>query len=200
MTDRTGFRLFKWTVYGLLILNTYLFLRTEDTLTAFLDSAAWVVLLFVMEYESTTLDEAYSGALERWAIWLVTAAAYAVILFAWAGYIRERDWIDAINASAWLLVVLVLAWQVFVPGDYDRWEQAVIRVAKPMLYAVLVGCALWWTIDAAKPLDAVDAWLWLVCFAVIELNVFDAEAHPKTAAALPDTAEGSAPPRGDPPA
>jgi hypothetical protein len=38
-----GFRLFKWTIYGLLERNVWFFLRTEKTLTAFIDSATCVV-------------------------------------------------------------------------------------------------------------------------------------------------------------
>lgn len=183
--QQLGFRLFKWTVYSLLALNVYFYLRTEETLTAFIDSAAWVALLGVMEYESSTLTEGYSGRIEKWAVAAVTLLAYAFIVYAFYGYIAERRWIDVVNAGSWLLVVLVLLWQMYVPGGYDRWELRAIRVAKGVLYATLLGCALWWTIDAEKPLDAIDAWLWIVCFVVIELNVVGAEAAGPARGATP---------------
>jgi hypothetical protein len=167
-----GFNLFKWTVYGLLLLNMYLFLRTEDTYTAFLDSAAWLLLLGLMEYESSSLDRDYDSETERYVIIALNIVAYSVIVFAWYGYIVEEKWIDVVNASAWLGVCAVLLWQMYVPGDYEGAEYNIVNGIKIGLYALLVGCALWWTIDAEKPLDAVDAWLWLACFAVIELNVF----------------------------
>lgn len=179
--QQLGFRFFKWTVYGLLALNVYFFLRTEDTLTAFIDSAAWVTLLGVMEYESSSLQEGYSGRVEKWTVAAVTVIAYAFIVYAFYGYITEQRWRDVVNAGTWLLVVLVLLWQMYVPGEYDRWELRVIKVAKGVLYATLVVCALWWTIDAEKPLDAIDAWLWIVCFVVIELNVFGSETAAATA-------------------
>jgi len=169
---RHGFNLFKWTVYGLLVLNMYLFLRTEDTYTAFLDSAAWLLLLGLMEYESSSLDRDYDSARERYVIVGLNVIAYSVIVYAWWGYIVEEKWIDVVNASAWLGVCAVLLYQMYAPGDYEAGEYAVIKMLKGALYATLAGCALWWTIDAAKPLDAVDAWLWIACFAVIELNVF----------------------------
>ncbi len=173
---RYGFRLFKWTVYGLLALNVWFFLRTEETLTAFIDSAAWVALLAVMEWESTSLDKPYDSPWEKRVIGAVSVIAYGFIIYAWYGYFREEDWIDFINASAWLMVCALLSWQIWMPGDYEGREHAVIAAAKIATYLVILACALWWTIDAENPLDAIDAWLWLVCFAVIELNVFGFEA------------------------
>ncbi|QYZ71593.1 hypothetical protein [Neotabrizicola shimadae] len=174
---RHGFRLFKWTVYGLLALNVWLFLRTEETLTAFIDSAAWVALLAVMEWESTSLEKPYDSRFEKRIIGLVSVTAYGIIIYAWYGYFREEDWVDFINASAWLMVCALLSWQIWMPGEYEGREHAVIKAAKFATYLVIVACALWWTIDAENPLDAIDAWLWLVCFAVIELNVFGFEAR-----------------------
>ena len=100
---------------------------------------------------------------------------YSVILYAWVGYLRERDWVDAVNATAWLGVCAVLVYQMYVPGDYEGWERRAVNAAKVLAYGTILGCAVWWTIDASNPLDAIDAWLWLVCFAVIELNVFGFE-------------------------
>ena len=45
------FRAFKWSVYGLLALNTVLFLLYE-TLVEGLDSLGWLVLLGVLERET----------------------------------------------------------------------------------------------------------------------------------------------------
>ena len=105
---------------------------------------------------------------------------YSVILFAWVGYLRERDWVDAVNATAWLGVCAVLVYQMYVPGDYEGWERRAVNAAKALAYGTILGCAVWWTIDASNPLDAIDAWLWLVCFAVIELNVFGFEQDAKS--------------------
>lgn len=175
MSKRVGFNLFKWTVYGLLVLNTYFFLRTEETLTAFLDSAAWLVLLGVMEYESSSLDSDYDSPWEKRAVIAANVFAYAVIVWAWIGYFREEDWVDAINATGWLGVCALLVYQMYAPGEYEGAEKTIVSTIKVALYAVLVGCAAWWTWDASNPLDAIDAWLWLVCFSVIEMNVFGFE-------------------------
>jgi hypothetical protein len=88
---------------------------------------------------------------------------------------------------------------MYVPGDYEAGEYRLVKATKGALYAMLVVCAVWWTIDASKPLDAVDAWLWLACFAVIELNVFGfdrgrAPAAPEEVAAwIGNGADGALP-------
>lgn len=188
---RTVFLVFKWTVYGLLAVNTWLYFSTKPTLTPFIDQLAWVMLLATMEYESSSLDQGYSGPWEKRIVTGLSGLAYAVIFLAWIGYIREQEWLDVINSSAWLLICAVLFWQMYAPGDYEGWEARAIRWAKIALYLTVAGCALAWTIEASKPLDAVDAWLWLACFAVIELNVFGFENRSQ-----PATADADAPATG----
>jgi hypothetical protein len=182
---RTAFVVFKWTVYGLLAVNTWLYFATKPTLTPFIDQLAWITLLAMMEYESSTLDQGYSGPWERRILTGLTGLAYAVIVYAWVGYIREEEWLDVVNASAWLMICAVLFWQMYAPGDYEGWEAQAIRWGKGALYLTVASCALVWTIEASKPLDAVDAWLWLACFAVIELNVFGFEQRSAPAADPP---------------
>ena len=54
------FRAFKWSVYGLLALNTVLFLLHE-TLVKGLDLLGWLVLLGVLEWETSTLGRPRSA-------------------------------------------------------------------------------------------------------------------------------------------
>ena len=61
------FRVFKWSVYGLLALNLGLFLLFE-TLVEALDSLGWLVLLGVFEWETSTLGRPRSGG-ETAALW-----------------------------------------------------------------------------------------------------------------------------------
>jgi hypothetical protein len=172
-----AFLAFKWTLYALLAVNTWLYFSTKPTLTPFIDQLAWVTLLATMEYESSTLDQGYSGPWEARFVTGLSALAYLVIAGAWVGYILEREWLDVVNSTAWLLICAVLFWQIYAPGDYECWEARAIRWAKAVLYLTVTGCALVWTVQATKPLDTVDAWLWLACFGVIELNVFGFETR-----------------------
>ena len=169
------FRAFKWSVYGLLALNTVLFLLYE-TLVEALDSLGWLVLLGVFEWETSTLGRPRSGG-ETAALWAAQGAGYAVVVLAWIGYAREGMWPDFANATLWLGVVLALAFDVrFPPGDAAARLRAhrARRAARGALYAGLFGLALWWA-ATGEWLDGFDAALWLLCFFAIEGNILEHE-------------------------
>jgi hypothetical protein len=164
------FRIFKWCVYGLLALNTVLFLLYE-TLVEGLDSLGWLVLLGVLERETSTLGRPRSGG-ETAALWAAQGLGCAVVVLAWIGYAREEMWLDFANATLWFGVVLALAFDVRSPPDdaahlrAHRARQAV----RGVLYAGLVSLALWWT-ATGELLNGFDAALWLLCFLAIEGNI-----------------------------
>ncbi len=163
------FRVFKWSVYGLLTLNLGLFLLFETPVEA-LDSLGWLVLLGVLEWETSTLGRPRS-ARERGALWAAQGAGYAVVLLAWAGYAREGMWLDFANASLWLGVVLALAFDVRFPPDAARLRAHGARqAARGVLYVGLVALALWWA-ATGELLNAIDAALWLLCFFAVEGNI-----------------------------
>ena len=167
------FRVFKWSVYGLLTLNLGLFLLFETPVEA-LDSLGWLVLLGVLERETSTLGEPRS-ARETAALWAAQGAAYIIVVLAWAGYAREGMWLDFANASLWLGVVLALAFDVRFPPDAAHLRAHRSRQAvRGALYAGLVALALWWA-AAGEPLNAFDAALWLLCFFAIEGNILKHE-------------------------
>jgi hypothetical protein len=75
------------------------------------------------------------------------------------------------NAWTWILIVLVLEYDVYVPGHYARWEWYLRNTIKVALYAALFVYALLWGLDGSW-LDFYDALLWILCFFAIELNIF----------------------------
>ena len=168
------FRVFKWSVYGLLALNLGLFLLFETPVEA-LDSLGWLVLLGVLERETGTLGEPRS-ARETAALWAAQGGAYIIVVLAWAGYAREGMWPDFANASLWLGVVLALAFDVrFPPGAAAHLRAHRARqAARGVLYAGLTALALWWT-TAGEPLNGFDAALWLLCFFAVEGNILKYE-------------------------
>ncbi|WP_321395596.1 hypothetical protein [Emcibacter sp.] len=86
---------------------------------------------------------------------------------------RELAWIDVINAGTWIWIVVVL--------EVDVWFQLkgllkgpLLRISKffkAALYISLLVCAIIWGI-LGEFLDFWDAFLWLVAFAFIEMNLF----------------------------
>lgn len=83
-------------------------------------------------------------------------------------------WADVINAGVWLLVVLLLEIDVrlqehgLLKGNALRLSNA----AKWLLYSILFLAAVYWGFKGDF-VDFWDAFLWLVAFVFIEMNVFE---------------------------
>ena len=93
-------------------------------------------------------------------------------------------WVDVINAGVWLLVVLVLEIDVRLQ-ERNRYEGLALRlsnVAKFFLYSTLLLAAVYWGVKGDF-VDFWDAFLWLVAFVFIELNVFEWRQEDKAALA-----------------
>jgi hypothetical protein len=83
-------------------------------------------------------------------------------------------WVDVINAAVWLLVVVVLEIDVRLQ-EHNRMEGLFLRISnlsKFILYAALFLAAVYWGVKGDF-VDFWDAFLWLVAFIFIEMNVFD---------------------------
>lgn len=88
--------------------------------------------------------------------------------------ITRLAWVDVINAIAWLLVVLVLEIDIRYK-DAGKFEGTVLRVSnasKVVLYTILLFAAIYWGVKSDF-VDFWDAFLWLVAFVFIEMNIFD---------------------------
>ena len=97
-------------------------------------------------------------------------------------------WVDVINAAVWILVVVVLEIDVRLQ-ERDRLEGIALRIsnsAKFVLYSTLLLAAVYWGVKGDF-VDFWDAFLWLVAFVFIELNVFEwrAEEQAERAAEMP---------------
>jgi len=83
-------------------------------------------------------------------------------------------WVDVINSAVWLLVVLVLEIDVRLQERHQL-EGAVLywsNASKYVLYSFLFLAAVYWGIKGDF-VDFWDAFLWLLAFVFIELNVFE---------------------------
>jgi len=81
--------------------------------------------------------------------------------------------VDVINASAWILVVILLEIEVRLQlrGGVPSKLQWLMNGFKVVLYTTLALAAVYWGIEG-EFLDFWDAALWLFAFVFIELNVF----------------------------
>ena len=92
--------------------------------------------------------------------------------------IQWLAWVDVINAGAWLLVVAILAFDVWLQLRHQL-SDSIMRysqVIKALLYFTLLLCAIYWGFNGSF-LDFWDAFLWLVAFFLIELNLFEWQAE-----------------------
>lgn len=83
-------------------------------------------------------------------------------------------WVDVINAAVWLLIVLLLEFDVWLQ-ERNRFEGGALTfstVSKYILYSTLFLAAVYWGVKGDF-VDFWDAFLWLVAFIFIELNVFE---------------------------
>jgi hypothetical protein len=88
--------------------------------------------------------------------------------------IRNLAMVDVINASTWLLIVVILEIDVFLQTRENRIYLFVklTNLIKFFLYTTLLICAIYWGIDGDF-LDFWDAFLWLIAFVFIEMNLFE---------------------------
>lgn len=173
-TTRTGqFILFKYTIYTLLAFNIYLF-AMNGTFTETIDTAAWVVVLGLFEWETRHLKEEQWSLVEKSVISLLSTFGYSVIVYSCYSYYVEAEWLDFANALTWILVVLALQYDIYFPGHYGKSEWTIRNIIKFALYGALFVFAVMWGLEG-EALDFYDAFLWILSFFVIEMNVFNFE-------------------------
>ena len=98
----------------------------------------------------------------------------AIVDSAGLGEIQRLAWADVINGITWVLVVVVLEIDVRLQ-EQNLLRGAALRAsqaAKFLLYSILLLAAIYWTFEGGF-VDSWDAWLWLIAFVFIELNVFE---------------------------
>ena len=91
--------------------------------------------------------------------------------------------IDIVNASTWLVIVVMLeaeVWMQLKDVLNDR-LMSVGKYLKIFFYGLLFLCAAYWGFEGSF-LDCWDAFLWLVAFIFIEMNIF--QWHEETEKAL----------------
>lgn len=92
--------------------------------------------------------------------------------------VQYLAWIDVLNSSVWIGVVIVLEIEVRLQlrGHLTGRIMAVNKFVKLVLYGLLFFAAAYWGY-AGDFIDYWDASLWLFAFIFIELNVFEWQAE-----------------------
>lgn len=81
--------------------------------------------------------------------------------------------IDIINAVDWLIIVILLEVEVWLQTSNKLTGKmmAASKYTKGFFYMILFFCAAYWGMEGSF-LDFWDAFLWLLAFLFIELNIF----------------------------
>jgi len=88
--------------------------------------------------------------------------------------IQRLAWVDAINSIVWILIVVILEIDVRLQ-ERNKLVGTVYRISnssKIVLYAILFAAAVYWGIKGDF-VDFWDAFLWLLAFFFIEMNVVE---------------------------
>jgi len=166
----TSAMILKGGLLALLILNALLFVTRSEFNDA-LDSAAWILLMLLYEWETDRMPIRCPRILEgRW----IRSLAVAVVVLAELSYFVEGAWLDGIYSFLWILVVILFECE----SRYRGWVVAHPRVFHLMGYSLAAGMAavvlLWWR--AGAYFNAYDAVLWSAAFLVIDLDLVQ-KAH-----------------------
>ena len=88
--------------------------------------------------------------------------------------IQRLAWVDVINAGVWILIVVILEFDVRMQerGLFVGRALQVSNALKFFLYAILLLAAIYWGIKGDF-VDFWDAFLWLLAFFFIEMNVVE---------------------------
>jgi hypothetical protein len=137
-----------------------------------LASGQWAYTIDLDEYENITADNCASFS-DAGSFYRLTGLQ-AVVDQAGLTDITRLAWVDAINSGVWLLVVLLLEIDVRLQ-ERDMFEGLALRIstmAKYVIYSILLLAAIYWGVKGDF-VDFWDAFLWLVAFVFIEMNVFE---------------------------
>ncbi len=135
----------------------------------------YLYVLRLDDYPPITPD--ICGAMQGQALWQI-AGTQIIGTEQQVGLARTLAFTDIINASDWLLIVILLEVEVWLQLKGLLSSRLLIanKITKGLLYAVLFACAIYWGIDGDF-LDFWDAFLWLVAFVFIEMNIFEWHAE-----------------------
>ncbi|MBI3873798.1 MAG: hypothetical protein HY307_02120 [Arcobacter sp.] len=168
----------KWGMYGLLFLNMILFFKNQ-TIDEGIDSLVWLILLLLLERETSQMGQDYKSEAEKYLLQTGRFIAYILIFYSAyeygsVSYMDENGGLDFVNAVLWIIVVLLIEYEIFYEKKFHQFAVKIFSFLKISLYIGLFIIAILWQLNG-EWLDFYDAALWIVCFFFIELNILQFE-------------------------
>ena len=87
--------------------------------------------------------------------------------------VQRQAFVDVLNSVDWLLIVLILELDVCLKlrGLLTKKRVQLSAFLKAILYSILFFNAIYWWVEGSF-LDFLDAFLWIIAFIFIEMNMF----------------------------
>ncbi|MEQ8205925.1 MAG: hypothetical protein RIA65_07105 [Woeseia sp.] len=194
------FRAFKYTVYGLLMLNVWLFFNEEwaasalrfrdgiafadiiEGFAATIDTAAWVVLLLMFELETYVLEDRHMTRFVAWALQLFRVLCYVFICYAFFGYLSKLIFLMQGTPFASVNDLCALAGQNWAYAtDLDQYEMITASTCDTFTSShqfvrfagmdALVDADGYREIVRLGWVDVINAGVWLGVVGVLEMDV-----------------------------
>lgn len=131
------------------------------------DGLAWLTLLGLFMWETHRQGEWPRHWLPL--IHALRLVCVGAVLWAAVAYVREEEWLDALNAWLWLGVVALLEAEIRL-ADHAARHRRLFTFGAAFLYGALALFIPLW-LYAGETLDALDGALWLAAFFLIELDL-----------------------------
>lgn len=200
------YRLFKYSVYGFLTLNVYLFfaeewaasayrfvdgVALEDVIEGFaasIDTAAWVVLLLMFELETYVLDDEQFTRRTTWTLHGLRAICYVFIIYAFSGYVAKLIYLlgattvpnvsdlCALVNGQWAYATDFDEYEVLTAANCASMSSATAFNQFPGITALVDMRGLTEIIRLAW-VDVINSAVWLLVVAVLEIDVYLQEAN-----------------------
>ncbi len=198
MPHVNAFRLFKYAVYALLLVNVgYFFVESfgaalyterdgltwREVIVAFatpIDTAAWLVLLVMLELETAVIDDdALRGRL-AWTVGVATALCYAIIVYAFFGYYGVREIPMGFAAYAGPDPCSLVGGEASFAFDYDEYAPLDAENCRALAAGAVYNPALDMFATPAVLdriarlvwLDIINAGTWLIVVTSIAAEIF----------------------------
>lgn len=206
------FQFSKYALYAFLTLNVYLFFVDEyaaaqvqfsagvslgqlrEAYAATMDTAAWVVLLLMFELETYVLDDHHFTKPVVLTLQSFRIASYAIIVWAFAGYIDNLNFFDGIAPLAEVSNLCALAGEWSYAPTLDEFTVITASNCNSLSSAssflqlqglrVVVDSQDLASIRALAWVDVINAAVWLLVVLVLEIDVRLQEKHLFTGATV----------------
>ncbi len=136
------------------------------TVTMAIDAGAWLMLLAMYELETHSKGLPVSETvLEK-----IRSGLIALIVLVFFSYWHDSEWLDVANSLLWFGLIALMEMEVRRPDWVFNYAN-VFWLLTITLFSGLIAMAGLWLWQQAW-LDAYDAFLWIIAFGLIEVDIF----------------------------